>query len=229
MIKINHPNLLAFYKIFKNYKEVVMDKFNRFFKKNKLSKKLIIFCLLIVLAFGNKNFTFDSDIGKDSAKNKQEDSFLKAKVTKVIDGDTIKVDIDGEIYKVRFIGINCPEIGENEEFFGKEAYEFSKEKLDGREIFLQKDVSETDKYGRLLRYVWLEKPKDLNNPSKDEIRDLSINGILVREGYAKANYYPPDTSYTKFLKEIEKQAKKENLSMWNEKQRFEWEDLNPKR
>lgn len=206
-----------------------MDKFDRFFRKNKLLKRLIIFCLLIVLAFANKNFIFDSDIGKDFANNKQEDSFLKAKVTRVIDGDTIKVDIDGKVYKVRFIGINCPEIGENEEFFGEEAKEFTKEKLHGREIFLQKDVSETDKYGRLLRYVWLEKPKDINNPSKDEIRDSSINGILVREGFAKANYYPPDTSYTKFLKEIEKQAKKENLSMWNEKQRSEWEDLNPKR
>lgn len=206
-----------------------MDKLNRFFKKNKLLKRLIIFCLLAVLAFTNKNFTFDSDIGKDFTKNEQEDSFLKAKVTKVIDGDTIKVDIDGEIYKVRFIGINCPEIGQNEEFFGKEAKEFTKEKLYGKEIFLQKDVSETDKYGRLLRYVWLEKPKDLNNPSKDEIRDSSINGILVREGFAKANYYPPDTSYTKFLKEIEKQAKKENLSMWNENERSLWENRNYKR
>lgn len=206
-----------------------MDNLNRFFKKNKLLKRIIIFCLLIFWAFANKNFTFDSDISKDFAKNKQEDSFLKAKVTKVIDGDTIKVDIDGEIYKVRFIGINCPEIGENEEFFGKEDKEFTKEKLYGKEIFLQKDVSETDKYGRLLRYVWLEKPKDLNNPSKDEIRDSSINGILVREGFAKANYYPPDTSYTKFLKEIEKQAKKENLSMWNENERSLWENRNYKR
>lgn len=206
-----------------------MDKFNRFFKRNKLLAKFLIFCLLAVLAFFNKNFTDDSDISKDFSTNKEEDSFQKAKVTKVIDGDTIKVDIDGEIYKVRFIGINCPEIGENEEFFGKEAKEFTKEKLHGREIFLQKDVSETDKYGRLLRYVWLEKPKDLNNPSKDEIRDSSINGILVREGYAKANYYPPDTSYTKFLKEIEKQAKKENLSMWNEKERSIWENRNYKR
>lgn len=206
-----------------------MDNLKRFFKKNKLLKRLIIFCLLAVLAFTNKNFTFDSDIGKDFTKNEQEDSFLKAKVIKVIDGDTIKVDIDGKVYKVRFIGINCPEIGQNEEFLGKEAYEFSKEKLDDKVIFLQKDVSETDKYGRLLRYVWLEKPKDLNNPTKDEIRDFSINGILVREGYAKANYYPPDTSYTKFLKEIEKQAKKENLSMWNENERSLWENRNYKR
>lgn len=206
-----------------------MDKLNRILKRNKILAKFLIFCLLGVLAFFNKNFIDDFDISKDFSTNKEEDSFLKAKVTKVIDGDTIKVDIDGKIYKVRFIGINCPEIGENEEFFGKEAYEFSKEKLDDREIFLQKDVSETDKYGRLLRYVWLEKPKDLNNPSKDEIRDFSINGILVREGYAKANYYPPDTSYTKFLKEIEKQAKKENLSMWNEKKRSLWENRNYKR
>lgn len=206
-----------------------MDKLNRILKRNKILAKFLIFCLLGVLAYFNKNFTDDFDISKDFSANNDENFYQMAKVTKVIDGDTIKVDIDGKVYKVRFIGINCPEIGENEEFFGKEAKEFTKEKLYGREIFLQKDVSETDKYGRLLRYVWLEKPKDLNNPSKDEIRDSSINGILVREGYAKANYYPPDTSYTKFLKEIEKQAKKENLSMWNEKQRFEWEDLNPKR
>lgn len=206
-----------------------MDKFNRILKRNKILAKFLIFCLLGVLAFFNKNFIDDFDISKDFSTNKEEDSFQKAKVTKVIDGDTIKVDIDGEIYKVRFIGINCPEIGENEEFFGKEAKEFTKEKLYGREIFLQKDVSETDKYGRLLRYVWLEKPKDLNNPSKYEIRDSSINGILVREGFAKANYYPPDTSYTKFLKEIEKQAKKENLSMWNENERSLWENRNYKR
>lgn len=206
-----------------------MDKLNRILKRNKILAKFLIFCLLRVLAFFNKNFTDDSDISKDFSANNDENFYQMAKVTKVIDGDTIKVDIDGKVYKVRFIGINCPEIGENEEFFGKEAYEFSKEKLDGMEIFLQKDVSETDKYGRLLRYVWLEKPKDLNNPSKDEIRDLSINGILVREGYAKANYYPPDTSYTKFLKEIEKQAKKENLSMWNEKERSLWENRNYKR
>lgn len=206
-----------------------MDKLNRILKRNKILAKFLIFCLLGVLAFFNKNFTDDSDISKDFSANNDENFYQMAKVTKVIDGDTIKVDIDGKVYKVRFIGINCPEIGENEEFFGKEAYEFSKEKLDGMEIFLQKDVSETDKYGRLLRYVWLEKPKDLNNPSKDEIRDLSINGILVREGYAKANYYPPDTSYTKFLKEIEKQAKKENLSMWNEKERSLWENRNYKR
>lgn len=206
-----------------------MDKLNRILKRNKILAKFLIFCLLGVLAFFNKNFTDDSDISKDFSTNNDENSFQKAKVTKVIDGDTIKVDIDGKIYKVRFIGINCPEIGENEEFFGKEAKEFTKEKLYGKEIFLQKDVSETDKYGRLLRYVWLEKPKDLNNPSKDEIRDLSINGILVREGYAKANYYPPDTRYTKFLKEIEKQAKKENLSMWNENERSLWENRNYKR
>lgn len=206
-----------------------MDKFNRILKRNKILAKFLIFCLLGVLAFFNKNFIDDFDISKDFSTNKEEDSFQKAKVTKVIDGDTIKVDIDGKIYKVRFIGINCPEIGENEEFYGKEAYEFSKEKLDDKVIFLQKDVSETDKYGRLLRYVWLEKPKDLNNPTKEEIRDLSINGILVKEGYAKANYYPPDTSYTKFLKEIEKQAKKENLSMWNENERSLWENRNYKR
>ena len=206
-----------------------MDKLNRILKRNKILAKFLIFCLLGVLAFFNKNFIDDFDISKDFSTNKEEDSFQKAKVIKVIDGDTIKVDIDGKVYKVRFIGINCPEIGQNEEFFGKEAYEFSKEKLDDKVIFLQKDVSETDKYGRLLRYVWLEKPKDLNNPTKDEIRDLSINGILVREGYAKANYYPPDTSYTKFLKEIEKQAKKENLSMWNEKERSIWENRNYKR
>lgn len=132
-----------------------MDKFNRFFKRSKLLAKFLIFCLLGILVFFNKNFTDDSDISKDFSANKKENSFQKAKVTKVIDGDTIKVDIDGNIYKLRFIGINCPEIGENEEFFCKKAYKLTEEKLYDREIFLQKDSSETYKYGRMLRYIWI--------------------------------------------------------------------------
>src|SRR4030043_2185331 len=89
-----------------------------------------------------------------SASPTQEPKNL-LKVTKVIDGDTIELE-GGQ--RVRFIGINTPETvdpNKSVECFGKEASGETKVLLDGQQVRLEKDISETDKYGRLLRYVWL--------------------------------------------------------------------------
>ena len=83
---------------------------------------------------------------------------IEAKVIRVIDGDTIEVGIEGSLYKVRYIGIDTPEMvhpPEPAEYFSKEASEKNRELVDGRTVLLEKDVSETDEYGRLLRYVWV--------------------------------------------------------------------------
>ena len=79
-----------------------------------------------------------------------------ATVTRVVDGDTIHVSIGGKDYKVRYIGVNTPEItfGKNEPL-GKEAKNYNAKLVDGQTVYLVKDVSETDKYGRLLRYVFV--------------------------------------------------------------------------
>jgi len=132
-------------------------------------------------------------------------------VTRVIDGDTIEVKMSGETYKVRLIGINTPESTTRVEPYGKEAAEFTKSQLLGKKVYLEKDVSETDKYGRLLRYVWLKKPSELTD---SEIRTKMFNAILVLEGYAQAATYPPDVKYAEYFAKYEAEARESSRGLW---------------
>ena len=115
-------------------------------------------------------------------------------VTRVIDGDTLEI-ASGQI--VRLIGIDAPEVSE---CYGDPATQFLKNLLENREISLEKDVSEMDKYKRLLRYVYLD--------------DLFVNEYLVNEGYAKAENYPPDVKYQELFKLAETSAKKAKRGLW---------------
>lgn len=129
----------------------------------------------------------------------------KALVIKVIDGDTIEIN-SGD--KVRLIGIDTPETVDprrNVGCFGKEASSEAKNLLNGKEIILQKDVSETDKYGRLLRYVYL--------PLEDG-RILFVNDYLVREGFARIYTYPPDVKFNEQFLQAEKMARDQNKGLW---------------
>lgn len=84
-------------------------------------------------------------------------TFEEATVTRVVDRDTIEVNLAGKKYKLRLVGVDTPETvhpSKPVEFYGLEASNYTKSQLTGKKIYLQKDVSETDKYGRLLRYVW---------------------------------------------------------------------------
>lgn len=124
------------------------------------------------------------------------------KVTRVIDGDTI--EITGGI-KVRYIGINTPETvapRKAVECFGKAASDKNKELVLGKEVRLEKDVSETDKYGRLLRYVY--------------VGDIFVNDTLVKDGYARSSTYPPDVKYQDMFLQSEKYARENNLGLWGE-------------
>ncbi|MBI5019071.1 thermonuclease family protein [Candidatus Gottesmanbacteria bacterium] len=121
-------------------------------------------------------------------------------VVSVVDGDTIKIE-GGEV--VRYIGINTPETvapGKSVECFGKEASAKNKELVQGKVVELTRDVSQRDRYGRLLRYVWLG--------------DTMINEILVREGYAQVSTYPPDVAKTDVLLEAQRQAREEEKGLW---------------
>lgn len=137
--------------------------------------------------------------------------FQSAVLIRVVDGDTIVVEIDAEQYKVRLIGIDTPESVASQEYLdrtgkenteaGKTASEYTKSLLaDYHEVYLQKDTSDTDRYGRLLRYVWLEVPEDCNDVK--ELATKCLNGILVRNGYAEIATYKPDTKYAKDLEYI---------------------------
>lgn len=124
----------------------------------------------------------------------------KVKVAKVIDGDTIKLE-NG--FVVRYIGIDTPETvhpSKPVQCYGKEASNKNRELVEGKEIEMEKDISETDKYGRLLRYVW--------------VGDIFINEYLVREGFASSSTYPPDVKYQNRFKEAERQAREEKRGLW---------------
>jgi hypothetical protein len=112
----------------------------------------------------------------------------KAKVVRVIDGDTIKVDIDGEIHSVRYIGIDTPETtkGKNEPG-GQEATEANRRLVAGKTVYLEKDKSDTDRYGRLLRNVFTED-------------GTFVNAELVRSGHAEVFTYGADRRYESVLK-----------------------------
>ena len=126
-------------------------------------------------------------------------------VTEVVDGDTIQINGD---QTVRFIGIDTPETKDPRRpvgCFGKEASNKTKELLFGKEVILQKDVSETDKYQRILRYVFL--------PLEDGTI-LFVNDYLVREGFATVYTYPPDVKYEERLRKAEKEAKENKRGLW---------------
>lgn len=136
---------------------------------------------------------------------------VKGKVERVVDGDTAIINIDGESFRVRFIGVNTPESTTRIEEYGKEASNFTKKYLTGKEVYLEKDVSETDKYGRLLRYIWLEEPSSLDI---EEIENKMFNAILLKEGYAKVATYPPDVKYADTFVQIQRSARENNLGLW---------------
>ena len=106
--------------------------------------------------------------------------FQIARVVRVIDGDSIEVKIDEKLYEVRYIGINTPEFHSGERAEAIAATRANEALLFGKEVFLFKDVSETDKFDRLLRYVFTD--------------EVFINLEMVKSGLADSRVYPPDTS-----------------------------------
>lgn len=124
-------------------------------------------------------------------------------VTRVIDGDTIEVDISGTIYKVRYIGIDTPELDDKRPEFSalaQAATRYNRQLLERGTISLEKDISEVDKYGRLLRYVY--------------VGAIFVNAELVRQGLAEAKAYPPDTKYQSYFEEMEAKAKQDGIGLW---------------
>lgn len=128
---------------------------------------------------------------------------VRAEVVRVVDGDTIRVSIDGETYTVRYIGIDTPETvqpGGPVEWMGPEATAKNAELVEGRVVTLVKDVSETDSFGRLLRYVY--------------VGDLLVNAELVRLGYAQAVTFPPDVAQQDLLRRLEAEAREAGRGLW---------------
>ena len=132
------------------------------------------------------------------------DGTTLATVVRVVDGDTIEVEIDGEKHKVRYIGIDTPETVDPRRpvgCYGEEASAANKALVEGLIVGLEKDVSDTDVFGRLLRYVWL---------NSEEM----VNAMLVREGYAQSSAYPPDVRHQEIFNAFEEEARRAGRGLW---------------
>jgi micrococcal nuclease len=160
--------------------------------------------LLFALTYQLFGFTFLNTPQKGGVVNTIGTYY---KVTKVIDGDTIHIDMNGTDEKVRFIGINTPETVDPRtqvQCFGKEASDKMKELAEGKLVRLEYDDSQgsRDIYGRLLAYVYLEDGEMLNR-------------IMVADGYAFEYTYLTPYKYQTEFRELQNIARVSGRGLWN--------------
>jgi len=146
----------------------------------------------------------------------QTSTFQKADFVRIVDGDTIVIDRGYGNETVRLIGIDAPESvhqdpSRNTEE-GRRASAFLADWLKNTAIvYLQKDVSDTDRYDRLLRYVWLKQPESEN---ESEVRTQMVNAILILNGFAFQHSYPPDTANDEIFQKLMQEAKENHEGLW---------------
>jgi micrococcal nuclease len=137
----------------------------------------------------------------------------EAVVVRIVDGDTIWARFEGRDWRVRYIGIDAPEPRDVvPEPWATEATAANRALVAGQTVFLERDVSETDRFGRLLRYVWL--PIAPDEAGADAW--LLVNLELVRAGFARAVSFPPDVGYQEYLRAAEQDAREAGRGLWAE-------------
>jgi micrococcal nuclease len=157
------------------------------------------------------------DVQAPATFSSEPGGYESAVVSRVIDGDTIEVEIVevvpgpgagdtslGQTYDVRFLGIDTPESvrpGTPVECFGRESSAATKALLEGQEVRLVKDVEEHDRYDRLLRYVY--------------IGDEMANARLVINGYAAVYTYPPNVRHADLFVELQREAREGDRGLWS--------------
>jgi micrococcal nuclease len=130
-----------------------------------------------------------------------------ATVDRVVDGDTVIVREGSGTERLRYIGMDTPETvkpGTPIEWMGPEASAANKALVDERNVVLEKDVSERDRYGRLLRNVWL----------RDGDRWVLVGLQLVLDGYAQVTTFPPDVKYVDALLAAQGYAMAQSKGLW---------------
>lgn len=174
-------------------------------------RKFLLPLLILFLSLSCKEQANQKSLPKD---------LVEAQVLRVIDGDTIVVNINGTEEKVRLIGVDTPEsrlnsraylqekkLGKDAEVIvelGKKAKEFSSSILQTtQKVFLEFDVQQRDKYGRLLAYVYLPDGKMLNKE-------------IICNGYGMPLTIPPNIKYEKEFRDCFYKAREEKKGLWNE-------------
>ena len=128
-------------------------------------------------------------------------------VTRVVDGDTIRVELPSGEEAVRYIGIDTPESvkpGAPVECFARRASALNERLVAGERVRLVRDVEERDRYGRLLAYVY-------------RARDgLFVNAELVRRGYATVATFPPNVAHERDFRRLARRARMSGRGLWSE-------------
>ena len=130
-----------------------------------------------------------------------------ARVVRVVDGDTIIVELDGREERLRYIGVDAPESVRPEtpvECYGLEASDENKRLVEGREVELERDTSNRDRFDRLLRYVFVV----------EDGERIFVNEALVANGFAHSSTFPPDVKYQDVLRAAQREARDEGRGLW---------------
>jgi micrococcal nuclease len=129
---------------------------------------------------------------------------LEGTVVRIVDGDTIHVRLGERIEKVRYIGVDTPEIhhpARGEEPGGRAAAAVNRELVEGRHVRLELDVQARDRYGRLLAYVWVE--------------ETMVNAELVRRGFAQVMTVPPNVRHQSLFVRLQREARDAGRGLWS--------------
>ncbi|MDP8968033.1 MAG: thermonuclease family protein [Actinomycetota bacterium] len=168
-------------------------------------RRLIL--VLLVLAAGAGGATASGVLeGGGGGAADDAPSGAAGRVVKVVDGDTIHVQLAGTREKVRYIGVDTPETKhptKGVECYGQKASDFNAALVAGEQVRLVRDVEERDRYGRLLAYVY-------------RVRDgLFVNAELARLGYAQPLSIPPDVRHADRFAELAGQAREQGRGLWS--------------
>ena len=128
---------------------------------------------------------------------------VEGTAVRVVDGDTINVQLADRVEKIRYIGVNAPEIHhpiKGEEPGGRAAAQVNRGLVIGRRVRLELDVQPRDRYGRLLAYVW--------------VGDTMVNAELVRLGYAQVMTVPPNVRYQDLFLKLQREARDASRGLW---------------
>ncbi|MDO4266045.1 MAG: thermonuclease family protein [Eubacteriales bacterium] len=203
---------------------------NASIKKGNKKRALLLIAAGLVLALysGRSINPYLSDLGKvteggllsgeDTSGTEAAAEAEEAKLESVVDGDTLWVRVNGARKKVRLLQINAPESVHSDESkntsYGREASAHLKEMLaDVDTVWMTRDYSDEDQYGRLLRMIWLKKPSDPF--SEAELRENCVNARMLLDGYAQVVVFD-DKSYTDLFDSFVSEAKKHKNGLWAE-------------